>query len=104
MNNPHDLVQLIREATTEMAAEYRRIRMRTLEDPGTAGDQGEENWADLLRNWLPASFNVVTKGRIIFSDGSTSGQVDVLVLSPSYPKGLLNKKLYLAAGVLAAFE
>jgi hypothetical protein len=78
--------------------------MRTKEDPGTAGDAGEENWAELMRSWLPATLYVVTKGRIIFSSGETSPQVDVLVLSASYPKGLLNKKLYLAAGVIAAFE
>jgi hypothetical protein len=78
--------------------------MRSKEDPGTAGDAGEENWAELLRRWLPATLHVVTKGRIISSDGQTSPQIDVLVLSPSYPRGLLNKKLYLAAGVLAAFE
>jgi hypothetical protein len=30
--------------------------------------------------------------------------VDVLALSPSYPRGLLDNKLYIAAGVLAAFE
>ena len=104
MNGKHDLTQLIQQATAEMAAEYGRIRARAQEDPGTAGDQGERNWADLLRRWLPKSYNVVTRGRIIFSNGEASGQVDVLVLSPSYPNGLLDKNLYLAAGVLAAFE
>ena len=104
MNDSHDLIQLIRQATAEIAAEYQRIRACAKEDPGTAGDQGEQNWADILHKWLPTTFHVVTKGRIIFSSGQTSDQVDVLVLSPSYPKGLLNKKVYLAAGVLAAFE
>jgi hypothetical protein len=97
-------MRLVQQATREMADEYERIRARAKEDPGTAGDAGEENWAELLRRWLPATLHVVTKGRIITSDGKTSPQVDVLVLSPSYPRGLLNKKLYLAAGVLAAFE
>lgn len=101
---PHDLTQLVQSTTAEMAAEYKRIRARTQEDPGTAGDQGEQNWAELLYKWLPETFHVVTKGRVIFSNGQTSDQVDVLILSPSYPKGLLDKKLYLAPGVLAAFE
>jgi hypothetical protein len=104
VDGKHDLVQLIQQATDGMAAEYGRIRMRAKEDPGTAGDQGEQNWAELLSNWLPTSFHVVTKGRIVFSSGQASGQLDVLVLNPSYPRGLLDKKLYLAAGVLAAFE
>lgn len=88
----------------EISAEYSRIQMRATEDPGTAGDQGEENWAELLRDWLPRTYEVVTKGRIISQHGVTSPQVDVLVLKGSYPKRLLNKKLYLAAGVAAAFE
>ena len=100
----HDLHDFMRQLSDEMAAEYRRIRMRTTEDPGTAGDQGEENWAELLRGWLPRTYEVVTKGRIISADGRTSPQVDVLVLKDVYPEKLLNKKLYLAAGVVAAFE
>lgn len=100
----HDLFDFMRKLSEEMAAEYQRIQKRATEDPGTAGDQGEENWAELLRDWLPHSYEVVTKGRIISEQGETSPQVDVLVLTGSYPRKLLNKKLYLAAGVAAAFE
>ena len=100
----HDLYDFMQQVSDEMAAEYDRIQKRATEDPGTAGDQGEENWAELLRDWLPSTYKVVTKGRIISQDGRTSPQIDVLVLKDVYPKGLLNKKLYLAAGVAAAFE
>ena len=102
--NTHDLYDFMRQLSDEMAAEYDRIRKRTTEDPGTAGDQGEENWAELLRGWLPSTYKIVTKGRIISQDGRPSPQVDVLVLKDVYPEKLLNKKLYLAAGVAAAFE
>lgn len=91
-------------ATKQMAERYELIRKRRSEDPGTAGDRGEENWAELLRDWLPQYFHVVTKGRILNHEGHTSPQIDVLVLSPSYPKQLLHEKLYLAGGVEAAFE
>ena len=101
---PHDLYEFMRQLSDEMAAEYRRIQTRSTEDPGTAGDQGEENWAELLRGWIPRTYQVVTKGRIISADGRTSPQIDVLVLKDVYPMKLLNKKLYLAAGVAAAFE
>ena len=57
-----------------------------------------------MRGWLPRTYEVVTRGRIISQDGRTSPQVDVLVLKDVYPEKLLNKKLYLAAGVAAAFE
>lgn len=100
----HDLHDFMRQISVEMSAEYDRIQKRATEDPGTAGDQGEENWAELLRDWLPRSYEVVTKGRIISQEGDTSPQIDVLVLKSSYPKKMLNKKLYLAAGVAAAFE
>lgn len=100
----HDLYDFMRQLSNDMAAEYERIQKRATEDPGTAGDQGEENWAELLRGWLPRTYKVVTKGRIIGVDGRTSPQIDVLVLKSIYPEKLLNKKLYLAAGVAAAFE
>lgn len=92
------------QISDDIAAEYKRIRARAAEDPGTAGDQGEENWATLLRGWLPSQYQVVTKGRLISHNGTTSPQVDVIVLKPSYPPKLLDKKLYLAAGVAAAFR
>lgn len=100
----HDLYDFMLQISEEMSSEYDRIQKRATEDPGTAGDQGEENWAELLRDWLPRNYEVVTKGRIISQEGDTSPQIDVLVLKSSYPKKMLNKKLYLAAGVAAAFE
>lgn len=100
----NDLVKFMSSATKMMADEYERIQERAQEDPGTAGDQGEENWATLLRSWLPHTFHIVTKGRILSHKGIASPQVDVIVLQPEYPTQLLDKKLYLAGGVLAAFE
>ena len=88
----------------DIAADYERIRERVSEDPGTAGDDGEETWAGLLREWLPPTYTVVTKGRVIAPDGKASPQMDVLVLKGVYPKKLLNRKTYLSAGVAAAFE
>ncbi len=100
----NDLIDFMRAITQDMAHEYDRIQKRAAEDPGTAGDQGEENWANLLRGWLPPTYQIVTKGRILSHEGTAGPQVDVLVLSPVYPNHLLDKKLYLAGGVAAAFE
>ena len=100
----HDLHDFMRQVTNEMSEEYERIQKRVGEDPGTAGDQGEENWAELFREWLPPNYRVVTKGRIISHDGRTSPQIDVIVLKDTYPERLVTKKLYLAAGVAASFE
>ncbi|SPU47940.1 Uncharacterised protein [Brevundimonas diminuta] len=100
----HDLHTFMSQITSDMASEYERIYARAAEDPGTAGDQGEENWATLFRDWLPATYHVQTKGRLISHDGRMSPQVDVVVLKPNYPKKLLEKKTWLAGGVAAAFE
>ena len=58
----HDLYDFMAQISGEKSAEYQRIRKRATEDSGTAGDQGEENWAELLRDWLPPTYQVVTKG------------------------------------------
>ncbi len=102
----HDLHVFMRRLTEKMADNYRQIQERATEDPGTAGDQGEENWAELLRGWLPRTYEVVTKGKIINPDGDVSPQIDVLVLKSIYPKQLIDErqKMFLAAGVAAAFE
>jgi len=100
----HDIHDFLKSSQRAIQDEYARIQKRAAEDPGTAGDQGEENWATILRQWLPSYFHVVTKGRILTESGYASPQVDILVLMPSYPQLLLDKKLYLAGGVAAAFE
>ena len=45
----HDLYDFMQQVSDEMSTEYHRIQRRAAEDPGTAGDQGEENWAGMLR-------------------------------------------------------
>lgn len=100
----HDLQDFMKRRTQDMAAEYERIQRRSLDAPGTAGGQGEENWAELLRKWLPEQYRVVTKGRLINEHGECSPQMDVIVLRASYPPGMRDTKLYLAAGVAAVFE
>lgn len=104
MESNSDLMDFMKAASLEMENEYVRIMKRATEDPGTAGDQGEENWASLLRNWLPHNFHIVTKGRVLSHNGIASPQVDIIVLRPEYPKQLLDKKLFLAGGILAIFE
>lgn len=119
LGEPHrmsnDLNTFVAQAQHRLQTEYDRIQSRrklnsngneVLEDPGTAGDQGEANWAHLIREWLPSTFTVTTKGRIVFPNGKASPQIDVIVLAPSYPSFLIerNDKYYLSSGVAAAFE
>ena len=88
----------------QMSSDFAQLTKRSKEDPGTAGDQVEEDWATFLRDWLPATYPIVTKGRVINSEGVSSPQIDIVVLQPNYPKFLLRKKQYFAGGVVAAFE
>jgi len=101
---PHELSGYLEDVARQLALEYTQIRNRVAEDPGTAGDRAEESWAAVLRSWLPPDLTVVTKGRVLGYDGSASPQVDILVLEAAYPAHLRTKKLYLAGGVVAAFE
>ncbi len=100
----HELQTFLRQDLAEIASEYKRIYSRATEDPGTAGDEGEENWKALLSQWLPDTYKLVTKGRVLGVNGTASPQVDLLVLQAGYPARLLNKKVYLIDGVVAAFE
>ncbi|MFE6397476.1 DUF6602 domain-containing protein [Streptomyces alboflavus] len=111
----HDLEDFFEQTAARLASEYQRIRKRN-DDHGTSGDEGEANWARIvLEHWLPEGYHVVTKGRILSAKhrggdphGSPeiSPQIDVLILSPYYPKFLVDSevKTYLADGVVAAFE
>src|SRR5258708_22857878 len=100
----NDLYDFLRRETNTLAEEYDRIQKRVHEDPGTAGDQAEENSATLLRAWLPSYYRIITNRRGLGTDGMASPHIDLLVLSPASPQTLLYKKLYLPAFVAAAFE
>ena len=94
----------MQQLTTQMKHEYDRIRLNSSNDPGTAGDEAENVWAELLRGWIPPQCKIVTKGQLIDIHGNLSPQVDIIILKPSYPPFLYDKKKYLLDGVLAVFE
>lgn len=88
----------------DLQAQYRPLQKQAGQNSGTARDPAKQNWASLVRNWLTHYFHILTKGRILTDFGHVTAQVDVLVLSASHPKTLLDKKRHLAAGLVAAFE
>jgi hypothetical protein len=61
----HDLADFMQAVTEDIGREYERIQKRVGEDLGTAGDQGEENWASVLRNWLPPNISCSYQGQDI---------------------------------------
>ncbi len=104
-NNSHDLRELMKQATTEMASEYSRIQNRTKKNTDVAGHHGEKNWGNLLKQWLPRTLHVAFGGAITSPDGNDiSPQIDILVMNDTYPKEMIEKDLFMIDGVLAAFE
>lgn len=97
INEQHDLFGFFKDVSDDLSKEYNRISNYVKQDPGTAGDQGEENWAEILRSWLPKSYDVVTKGRILGHDGSQSSQVD-FSCSSTRLSNLLEEKQILSCG------
>lgn len=100
----HELYAIMENLHDAMAAHYDQLHQRALEDPGTAGDAAEEVWAQALRDWLPATYHVVTKGRLVGVDGATTPQLDILVLDSTYPRAFLDTKYYFAAVVESKIE
>ena len=93
-----------RQHSNEMTEECNPVQEPRTENLMPTENEREHGWAKLLRGWLPSTYEVVTKGRIIGPDGRISREIDVLVLKRASSKKLLNKNLYSAACVAAAFE
>ena len=73
----NELFDYMASATKRMAERYESIYTRTREDPGTAGDRGEENWANLLEG------AVYAKGHSVLGDYLVRyGDVEVRVADP----------------------
>lgn len=104
MNAPHDLVSFFNFYSFKIQKDYEILSRRVREDPGTAGDQGEENWREFLECWLPDNYSIVTKGRVLNLNGEATQQWDIIILKPGYPKALLGYKHYISSGVFAVFE
>ena len=99
-----DPYEFMWQLSDDMVAEYDRIYKGATENSGFTGDQTEENWAQLLRKWLPRTYEVVTNGKIITQEGDTSPELDILVLKDTYSHDSQSERLYLAADVAAVFE
>lgn len=100
----NDLLDFMLSLQTQMADEYARIRKRSKKNASHAGNEGETNWMTILSNWLPSDYHIMNRVQLMNETGETSPEVDIAVLRPYYPKALLNRKVVLTAGVVAAFE
>lgn len=101
----HQLLHFVKRIQSEMADDYQYIRKEhSREDPNVAGSNGEKNWVELFRKWLPKQLQYATNVRIIGLDGNKTREADIVILEPGYPSALAEKNEILSAGVVAAFE
>lgn len=99
-----DVQDIVKSLDREMQEDYVRISRDAKKDPGTAGDQGQANWQKLLQKWLPSYFKIVVNGKVVSNKSTDSPQVDIIVLRPEYPDILIEKKVFVAEGIVAMFE
>ena len=88
----------------EILESYDRLHEDATADFQRAGHGGESAWVAILKNWLPPSYEVVTRKYIIPEMGNDVFETDIVVLNPSYPPALRVREQILPGGVAAAFS
>jgi hypothetical protein len=86
--------------------DWERLHAAARKDPQRAGHGGEATWADLLRKWLPRTYEVQTRKYILpeTEDAPDPRETDIVVYSPGYPDAFRGREEVLAGGVAAAFN
>jgi hypothetical protein len=100
-DHPH--LRWMRETADQIQKDYERLHDVAANDPQRAGHGGESTWKELLTNWLPPSYEVVTRRYIVPEDGEDTFETDLVVISPGYPQKLREREEIMAGGVAAAF-
>ena len=102
----HDLFSQMKRLSQNMSHDYQDIqnRLTKTENTAVAGDLAENVWVKMLSEILPERYKVFKNGTIISRDGRTSPEIDILVVKGEHPPHLLEQKMFLEAGVAAAFE
>jgi hypothetical protein len=93
-----------RKLGREIKEEYDRLHQAALKDPQRAGHGGEGTWVSVLKEWLPPTYQVVTRKYVVPEVGADMFEMDIIVLHPSYPEPLRSREEILAGGVAAAFS
>ncbi len=91
---------------SEIQADYERLHAEAQKgDPQKAGHMGEETWKRVLSTWLPPYYEILTRRYMISeTEEPNSGETDIVILNPSYPKALQQRTNILAGGIVAAFS
>ena len=82
------------------------VNRQHIKHPGTKGDECELNWIGMLRDYLPARYQV-EKAFVVDSNGGISEQLDVVIFDRQYSPPLFNRGATIfvpAESVYAVFE
>lgn len=66
-------------ANRQAELQVRLARARSLTHPTSAGDEGEQGWSDVLRDFLPRRYDVARHRFVIDADGRVSEQQDIVI-------------------------
>lgn len=106
----HQHHQWLSEIGEAITREYEELQVKVSGKPQAiqqVGHQAEAKWVALLESWLPPAYEVRTRKYLLLEDESgpeRSGETDIVVFHPSYPKSLRTKSEVLVSGVVAAFS
>jgi hypothetical protein len=102
---------LLATLARELDEEYQRIQTELQagrENIQLSGHLAEKVWGKLLAEWLPPQYEFGFRRHLILErevDGkSRTGEVDLVLFHPAYPKRLRAEQEVLVSGVVAAFS
>lgn len=103
--------QWLEDRGRDVQREYARIQAELAgqaKEIQHSGHRGEAVWVDVLKNWLPDHYHIGTRKYLLLErevNGlSRSGEIDIVIFHPSYPRALRDKPDVMISGVLAAFS
>lgn len=102
---PFDIEEAFADQEDELSAALKRGRHIT-KQPTIVGDATEGGWRDMLCDFLPGRYGVVS-GKVVDSQGSQSEQIDVIVHDTYYSPLIFSigdDKFVPAESVYAVFE
>ena len=100
----HRVHEWFQEVSRAIQEDWERFNAAARDDPQKAGHSVEAIWADVLRKWLPGSYEVETRKYILLEtdDAPEPRETDIVVFGPGYPEGFRARAEVRAGGVAAA--
>lgn len=109
LTHPHH--KWLTKISSQMQSDFEEAHAEASHPSGVqkAGHHGEEIWGRFLQEWLPPQYEIGYRKYILLEadpgDGSeVSGETDIVIFHPSYPRALRDRHEVLLSGIVAAFS